>query len=118
MFDIILDEKEVFKVRRTTGFSHGKLVPIRSVISIDLTNKSIEFPEENGKIPPSSNMTTIDKKHFIGYMKPGDSGASVLDLNEKALGILHAEWIIAEYRYAIASPYFAVFEALKVSLEL
>ncbi|RHZ81490.1 hypothetical protein Glove_120g179 [Diversispora epigaea] len=107
MFDNILDEKEVFKVGRITGLSCGKLILIRSVISIDLTNKSIEFLEENGKIPPS-----------IFKFKPGDSGASVLDLNGKALGILYAEWIAAEYRYAIASPYFAVFEALKISLEL
>ncbi|CAB4413213.1 unnamed protein product [Rhizophagus irregularis] len=32
----------------------------------------------------------------------------------KALGILHAAWMTDNYRYAITSPYFAVFEALNV----
>ncbi|RIA95502.1 hypothetical protein C1645_757415 [Glomus cerebriforme] len=49
-----------------------------------------------------------------GDFEPGDSGASVVDKEGKALGILHAAWITEDLRYAIASPYFAVFEALNV----
>ncbi|CAG8645271.1 3152_t:CDS:2 [Ambispora gerdemannii] len=95
--------------------------------------------------PPNTEFT--DKKYFIGYMKlplfenrqkcypavwfdrqlvfyfitgdfkPGDSGASVVDQKGKALGILHASWMTKHNRYAIASPYFAVFEALDVEFE-
>ncbi|CAG8449338.1 2805_t:CDS:1 [Acaulospora morrowiae] len=51
--------------------------------------------------------------------EPGDSGASVVDKKGNALGILHASWMTENYRdhrysYAIASPYFAIFEALEV----
>ncbi|CAB5199226.1 unnamed protein product [Rhizophagus irregularis] len=49
-----------------------------------------------------------------GDFEPGDSGASVVDKEGKALGILHAAWMTEDLRYAIASPYFAVFEALNV----
>ncbi|CAG8713892.1 18916_t:CDS:2, partial [Racocetra persica] len=49
-----------------------------------------------------------------GDFELGDSGASVIDQEGKALGILHAAWITAHFTYAIASPYFAVFEALNV----
>ncbi|RHZ76413.1 hypothetical protein Glove_198g59 [Diversispora epigaea] len=49
--------------------------------------------------------------------KPGDSGASVLDVKGKALGILHSKWLTAEFSYVIASPYFAVLEALNVDFE-
>ncbi|RHZ52113.1 hypothetical protein Glove_465g29 [Diversispora epigaea] len=86
------DEFEVFKVGRETGLSCGKLVPVSTAVSIDLTNESIT----------SSNF------------EPGDSGASVIDKKGKALGILHASWMTKHYRYAVASPYFAVFEALDV----
>ncbi|CAG8618504.1 15720_t:CDS:2 [Acaulospora morrowiae] len=54
----------------------------------------------------------FDFKH--GDFVPGDSGASVVDKEGKALGILHAAWITENSSYAIASPYFAVFEALDV----
>ncbi|CAG8771461.1 9962_t:CDS:1 [Dentiscutata erythropus] len=49
-----------------------------------------------------------------GDFEPGDSGASAVDQEGKALGILHAAWITEYSRFAIASPYFAVFEALSV----
>ncbi|CAG8645819.1 1236_t:CDS:1 [Paraglomus brasilianum] len=49
-----------------------------------------------------------------GDFVPGDSGASVVNKEGKALGILHAAWITENSSYAIASPYFAVFEALDV----
>ncbi|CAI2163856.1 4861_t:CDS:2, partial [Funneliformis geosporum] len=44
----------------------------------------------------------------------GDSGASVVDQNGKALGILHAAMKTGNSKYVIASPYFAVFEALNL----
>jgi len=44
-----------------------------------------------------------------GDFEPGDSGASVVDKEGKALGILHVAWMTEDLRYAIASPYFAVF---------
>ncbi|CAB5370740.1 unnamed protein product [Rhizophagus irregularis] len=52
-----------------------------------------------------------------GDFVPGDSGASVVNKEGKALGILHAAWITENSNYAIASPYFAVFEALDVVKE-
>ncbi|CAG8518905.1 356_t:CDS:2 [Paraglomus brasilianum] len=130
---------------RATGLTLGKLVPIDSAISIDLTNESIKFAEEQGgqgQIPLRNNndligymksplIQEIDKKCQKCYptvwfdrqlifkfnyedFRPGDSGASVMDKGGKALGILHALWITDNFRYAIASPYFAVFEALDV----
>ncbi|PKY37366.1 hypothetical protein RhiirA4_505588 [Rhizophagus irregularis] len=53
-------------------------------------------------------------KFNCGDFEPGDSGASVADKKGRALGILHAAWVTENFRYAIASPYFAVFEALDV----
>ncbi|CAG8607159.1 3281_t:CDS:2 [Diversispora eburnea] len=109
---------------------------------LDFTNESIEFAKTQGEIPPHTTIT--DKEYFVGYMKaplfqnrqkcyptvwfdrqlifffragdfePGDSGASVVNQKGKALGILHASWMTGNSRYAIASPYFAVFEALDV----
>ena len=140
-----IDEIEVFKVGRETGLSCGKLVPVITSVSIDLTNESIKSAESFGEIPQTSS--TTDKGCFIGYMKSpiyenrqkcyptvwfdrqlvfyfrpgdfecGDSGASVVDQKGKALGILHSSWLTAFHRYAIASPYFAVFEALNVDFE-
>ncbi|CAG8498601.1 5919_t:CDS:2 [Ambispora leptoticha] len=140
-----IDEMEVFKVGKSTGLSRGKLVPISTAISIGLTNESIKFANEQGEIPPYSNIK--DKECFIGYMKAqlfqnyqkcyptvwfdrqlvfffrpgdfetGDSGASIMDQKGKALGILHASWMTGNSRYAIASPYFSVFEALDVEFE-
>ncbi|RGB28765.1 hypothetical protein C1646_672972 [Rhizophagus diaphanus] len=52
-----------------------------------------------------------------GNFVPGDSGASVVNKEGKALGILHAAWITENSNYTIASPYFAVFEALDVVKE-
>ncbi|CAG8450836.1 12152_t:CDS:2 [Racocetra fulgida] len=49
-----------------------------------------------------------------GDFEPGDSGTSIVDREGKALGILHAAWLTENSRYAIASPYFAVFEALNI----
>ncbi|RHZ79829.1 hypothetical protein Glove_140g17 [Diversispora epigaea] len=46
----------------------------------------------------------------------GDSGASVIDENGKALGILHSKFETNYIPYVIASPYFAVFEALNVEI--
>ncbi|UZO16426.1 uncharacterized protein OCT59_007814 [Rhizophagus irregularis] len=46
--------------------------------------------------------------------EPEDSGASVADKKGRALGILHAAWVTENFRYAIASLYFAVFETLDV----
>ncbi|RIA93088.1 hypothetical protein C1645_763191 [Glomus cerebriforme] len=46
----------------------------------------------------------------------GDSGASIMDGEGKALGILHAKWVTPYKIYAIASPYFAVLEALNVKI--
>jgi hypothetical protein len=48
-------EFDVFKVRRATGLTLGKLLPIDTAISIDLTNKSIKFAKEQDEIPPYSN---------------------------------------------------------------
>ena len=50
-----------------------------------------------------------------GDFVPGDSGASVVNQEGKALGILHAAWITENSSYAIAPPYFAAFEALNVA---
>jgi hypothetical protein len=141
-----VDDIDVFKVGKATGLTLGKLLPIDAAISIDLTNESIKFANEQDEIPPYSDNDY--KEIFIGYMKspliqeinkkrqkcyptvwfdrqlvfvfkyegfePGDSGASVVDKKGKALGILHAAWMTEQFRYAIASPYFAVFEALDV----
>ncbi|CAG8764797.1 4197_t:CDS:1, partial [Acaulospora morrowiae] len=38
----------------------------------------------------------------------------VVDERGKALGILHAVWLTSSDKHAIASPYFAVFEALDI----
>lgn len=53
-----------------------------------------------------------------GDFEPGDSGASVIDENGIVLGILHAQWNRRYSHYAIASPFFAVQEALGVNLYL
>ncbi|GBB96397.1 hypothetical protein RclHR1_27420002, partial [Rhizophagus clarus] len=53
-----------------------------------------------------------------GEFECGDSGASIIDETGKALGILHAKWITSYQTYGIASPYFAVLEALNVSIYL
>jgi hypothetical protein len=53
-----------------------------------------------------------------GEFEHGDSGASIIDERGKALGILHAKWITSYQTYGIASPYFAVLEALNVSIHL
>ncbi|PKY49939.1 hypothetical protein RhiirA4_466122 [Rhizophagus irregularis] len=88
-FDDVVDI-DVFKVEKATGLTFGKLVPVYSAISIDLRNKNIEYAKKQGKIP------------------------SYNDDKERLLGILHAAWITENSNYAIASPYFAVFEALDV----
>ncbi|UZO27631.1 uncharacterized protein OCT59_019821 [Rhizophagus irregularis] len=53
-----------------------------------------------------------------GEFECGDSGASVLDKQGKALGILHAKLRIPNQTFGIASPYFAILEALDVSIHL
>ncbi|GES83010.1 PLP-dependent transferase [Rhizophagus clarus] len=53
-----------------------------------------------------------------GEFEHGDSGASVLDEKGKALGILHAKWTISYQTYSIASPYYAILEALDISIKL
>jgi len=53
-----------------------------------------------------------------GEFKLGDSGASVVDEHGGALGILHSKWKTEYHVYSIASPYFAVFEALNVNIHL
>ncbi|CAG8580463.1 5319_t:CDS:2, partial [Racocetra fulgida] len=83
---------------KTTGLTHGKLVPIINVISIGISNESIEFGKKQRKISSYSNIT----------------GKKSVDREGKALGILHAAWLTEHSRYAIASPYFAVFEALNI----
>ena len=62
-------------------------------------------------------------RQLIFAFKPGDfalgdSGASVANQEGKALGILHAKWTTSYQTYGIASPYFAVLEALNVSISL
>ncbi|CAB4392448.1 unnamed protein product [Rhizophagus irregularis] len=57
-------------------------------------------------------------KFESGDFDCGDSGASVMDESGKALGILHARWITPYQTYGIASPYFAILEALDVSIHL
>ncbi|PKY58232.1 hypothetical protein RhiirA4_479975, partial [Rhizophagus irregularis] len=57
-------------------------------------------------------------KFESGDFDCGDSGASVMDETGKALGILHAKWITPYQTYGIASPYFAILEALDVSIYL
>lgn len=49
-----------------------------------------------------------------GDFEPGDLGTSVVDKEGKAPGILHTVWMTEDLRYAIASPYFSVLEALNV----
>jgi len=51
-----------------------------------------------------------------GEFECGDSGASVIDEKGMALGLLHAKWITENYTCGIASPYFAVLEALDVNI--
>ncbi|GBB96774.1 hypothetical protein RclHR1_02830010 [Rhizophagus clarus] len=51
-----------------------------------------------------------------GEFECGDSGASILDKQGKALGILHAKLRIPNQTFGIASPYFAILEALDVSI--
>ncbi|PKY57801.1 hypothetical protein RhiirA4_510948 [Rhizophagus irregularis] len=53
-----------------------------------------------------------------GEFECGDSGASVFDKQGKALGILHAKLRIPNQTFGIASPYFAILEALDVSIYL
>ncbi|RHZ79844.1 hypothetical protein Glove_140g20 [Diversispora epigaea] len=48
----------------------------------------------------------------------GDSGASIIDENGKALGILHSKFENNLFSFCIASPYFAVFDALNVEIFL
>jgi hypothetical protein len=48
------------------------------------------------------------------HFEYGDSGASVVDKDGGALGILHAKRTTNYCTYGIASPYFAVLEALNV----
>ncbi|PKY53825.1 hypothetical protein RhiirA4_499668 [Rhizophagus irregularis] len=57
-------------------------------------------------------------KFKSGDFDYGDSGASIIDETGKALGILHAKWITPYQTYGIASPYFAILEALDVSIHL
>jgi hypothetical protein len=57
-------------------------------------------------------------KFETGDFDYGDSGASIIDEKGKALGILHAKWITPYQTYGIASPYFAILEALDVSIHL
>jgi hypothetical protein len=57
-------------------------------------------------------------KFESGEFDSGDSGASIIDETGKALGILHAKWITSYQAYGIASPYFAILEALDVSIYL
>ncbi|PKC66201.1 hypothetical protein RhiirA1_460048 [Rhizophagus irregularis] len=54
----------------------------------------------------------------FGEFECGDSGASVLDKQGKALGILHARLRIPNQTFGIASPYFTILEALDVSIYL
>jgi hypothetical protein len=51
-----------------------------------------------------------------GEFECGDSGASVVDKQGKALGILHAKLKTPNQTFAIASPYFAITEALNVDI--
>ncbi|GBB96775.1 hypothetical protein RclHR1_02830011 [Rhizophagus clarus] len=53
-----------------------------------------------------------------GDFDSGDSGASIMDGTGKALGILHAKWTTPYQVHGIASPYFAILEALDVSIHL
>ncbi|RIA98943.1 hypothetical protein C1645_731287 [Glomus cerebriforme] len=48
----------------------------------------------------------------------GDSGASILDERGKALGMLHAKFETNYFSYGIASPYFAILEALNLNIVL
>ncbi|RIA91632.1 hypothetical protein C1645_736967 [Glomus cerebriforme] len=48
----------------------------------------------------------------------GDSGASVLDERGKAFGMLHAKFETNYFSYGIASPYFAILEALNLNIVL
>ncbi|UZO27634.1 uncharacterized protein OCT59_019824 [Rhizophagus irregularis] len=57
-------------------------------------------------------------KFESGDFDCGDSGASIIDETGKAIGILHARWITPYQTYGIASPYFAILEALDVSIHL
>ncbi|CAB4483569.1 unnamed protein product [Rhizophagus irregularis] len=57
-------------------------------------------------------------KFESGDFDCGDSGASIIDETGKALGILHAKWITPCQTFGIASPYFAILEALDLSIYL
>jgi hypothetical protein len=81
--------------------------------------KSPLIQEINKKRQKCYHLTVwFDRQLVFGFkygdFELGDSGASVVDEKGKALGILHAAWVTENFRYAIASPYFAVFEALDV----
>jgi hypothetical protein len=51
-----------------------------------------------------------------GDFRCGDSGSSLLNKNGYALGLLHAMWRTDGGVYGIASPYFAIMEALKIKI--
>ncbi|CAG8470819.1 459_t:CDS:2 [Scutellospora calospora] len=141
------DKEKVFKVGRTTGLTVGHWIPTNISVAIELTNKSIELAESKTEIPPyvdrgifvgymkAQLVEEVNRRRQecyptiwfdrqlaiqFGYggFEVGDSGASVVDEDGMALGILHAYIATGNYNNAIASPYFAVCEALDVDFLL
>ncbi|CAG8711738.1 12635_t:CDS:2 [Funneliformis mosseae] len=124
-----LDEINVFKVGKVTGLTTGKMVSTYSSVSIDLRDKSIKYAKNYMKTPLVKEINKMRQqcyptvwfdRQLIFAFRPGDfvsrdSKASIVNKEGKALGILHAVWITENSNYAIAFPYFAIFEALNVT---
>ncbi|RHZ79938.1 hypothetical protein Glove_140g33 [Diversispora epigaea] len=133
----------VFKVGRTTGFTLGKLLSGYFSVAVQLRTQSIVYAKKTEKIIPPYNEES--QGIFIRYMKSRldseilgsrqecypiiwliaswHSSSNLKSLimmtrecNGKALGILHSKLENNLISYGIASPYFAVFEALNVEI--
>ncbi|CAI2161771.1 19387_t:CDS:2 [Funneliformis geosporum] len=64
-----------------------------------------------------TNEVSNSQKHKTEDFEHKDSGTCVVDQKGKAFGIFHTLWMMETYKYAITSPYFAVFKALDVESE-
>ncbi|CAB5345824.1 unnamed protein product [Rhizophagus irregularis] len=120
------NKNRVFKVGRTTGLTIGQLLPTDQAIAYQKifigymkSKLDSEIRQYRKKCYP---IEWFDRqlafKFESGDFDCGDSGASVIDETGKALGILHAKWITPYQTFGIASPYFAILEALDVSIYL
>ncbi|POG65688.1 hypothetical protein GLOIN_2v1781436 [Rhizophagus irregularis DAOM 181602=DAOM 197198] len=97
-FDNDIDDFDIFKVVRATGFTLGKLLPIGVAISIDLTNESIKIRKrarQNSYLKSIKALAVLSTVWFDQQLvfafdfEPGDSG-----------GFLHAAiavWITEHF---------------------